>query len=109
MVLNYIGKKFSEEDVLERVNLAKIEETDPNARQLIMNLSRTKLSVLNSLNEDIQQICDCFFLKKHMAALTLSLEIRIHMDQITGTSKVQQLYSTSGNMETQIFKNAKYR
>lgn len=42
MVLNYIGKKFSEEDVLERVNLAKIEETDPNARQLIMNLSRTK-------------------------------------------------------------------
>lgn len=72
MVFNYKGKKFSEEDVLERVELAKNEETDPNARQLIMNLSRTKLSVLNSLSEDIQQICDCFFLKKHMAALTLT-------------------------------------
>lgn len=72
MVFNYNGKKFAEEEVSKRVELAKSEETDTNARLLIMNLSQTKLTVLNSLNEDIQQICDCFFLKKHMAALTLT-------------------------------------
>lgn len=72
MVFNYNGKKFAEEEVSKRVELAKSEETDTNARLLIMNLSQTKLTVLNSLSEDIQQICDCFFLKKHMAALTLT-------------------------------------
>ena len=72
MVFNYNGKKFAEEEVSTRVELAKSEETDTNTRLLIMNLSQTKLTVLNSLSEDIQQICDCFFLKKHMAALTLT-------------------------------------
>lgn len=72
MMINYKGQKYEEKDVSKRIELAKNEETDPNTRMLIMNLSQTKLSVLNSLSEDIQQICDCFFLKKHMAALTLS-------------------------------------
>lgn len=72
MVLKYKGSMYAAEEVSKRIESAKIEEADVNVRMLIMNLSHTKLYVLNSLNEDIQQICDCFFLKKHMAALTLT-------------------------------------
>ncbi len=37
-----------------------------------MNLSKTKLKILKALNTDIQEICDCLFLGKHTAALTMT-------------------------------------
>lgn len=72
MVLNYKGKHYSDEDVTKRVLLAKTEIIDSNTRLFIMNLSKTKLKVLKALNPDIQEICDCLFLGKHMAALTMT-------------------------------------
>ncbi len=68
----YKGSFFSDEEVSKRIDVALSVESDDNTRMLLMNLSNTKLSVLNSLSSDIQEICDCFFLKKHMAALTLT-------------------------------------
>lgn len=72
MVLNYKGKYYSNEDITKRVLLAKTDIVDSNTRLFIMNLSKTKLKVLKSLNPDIQEICDCLFLGKHMAALTMT-------------------------------------
>ena len=72
MIFKYKGTVYTAEEITNRIGDAKIEESDASARMLIMNLSHTKLMVLNSLDEDIQQICDCFFLKKYMAALTLT-------------------------------------
>ena len=37
-----------------------------------MNLSNTQLRILKSLLPDIQEICDCLFLQKYMAAITLT-------------------------------------
>lgn len=68
----YKGSFFSDEEVSKRIDVALSVESDDNTRMLLMNLSNTKLSVLNSLSSDIQEICDCFFLKKYMAALTLT-------------------------------------
>lgn len=72
MVLNYKGKYYSDEDIAKRVLLAKTEIIDSNTRQFIMNLSKTKLKILKALNTDIQEICDCLFLGKHTAALTMT-------------------------------------
>ena len=70
--LNYKGKKNSDEEVSKRIEDAISLENDANIRMLLTNLSHTRLRVLNSLSSDIQEICDCLFLKKHMAALTLT-------------------------------------
>ena len=68
----YKGKNYTDEEVSNRITSAISVESEVNKRLLIMNLSHTKLRVLNSLSSDIQEICDCLFLKKHMAALTLT-------------------------------------
>ena len=68
----YKGKKFSDEEVSKRIEDAISLESDVNIRMLLTNISHTRLRVLNSLSSDIQEICDCLFLKKHMAALTLT-------------------------------------
>lgn len=68
----YKGKKFSDEEVSKRIEDAISLESDVNKRMLLTNLSHTRLRVLNSLSSDIQEICDCLFLKKYMAALTLT-------------------------------------
>lgn len=70
--INYKGKKYSDEEISKRIETAIFVESDVNTRILLMNLSNTRLSVLNSLSSDIQEICDCFILKKYMAALTLT-------------------------------------
>ncbi|MDE7433147.1 MAG: hypothetical protein K2N34_14705 [Lachnospiraceae bacterium] len=70
--INYKGKKYSDEEVSKRIETAISVESDVNTRILLMNLSNIRLSVLNSLSSDIQEICDCLFLKKYMAALTLT-------------------------------------
>lgn len=70
--LNYKGKKYSDEEVSKRIEDVISLENDANIRMLLTNLSHTRLRVLNSLSSDIQEICDCLFLKKHMAALTLT-------------------------------------
>lgn len=72
MVINYKGKYYSDEDIAKRVLLAKTEIIDSNTRLFIMNLCNTKLKVLKALIPDIQEICDCLFLEKHMAALTMT-------------------------------------
>lgn len=72
MVINYRGKCYSDEDIAKRILLAKTDVKDSNTRLFIMNLSKTKLKVLKALNPDIQEICDCLFLGKHMAALTMT-------------------------------------
>lgn len=68
----YTTHKYSIEAIAERVEKAKSEIVDEKSRLLIMNLSQTKLSVLKMLHEDIQEICDCLFLGKHVAALTMT-------------------------------------
>lgn len=68
----YKGNKYSDEEISNRIASAITVESDVNTRLLIMNLSNTRLRVLNSLSSDIQEICDCLFLKKYMAALTLT-------------------------------------
>lgn len=68
----YKGKKYSDEEILKRIEDALLLENDANTRMLLTNLSHTRLRVLNPLSSDIQEICDCLFLKKHMAALTLT-------------------------------------
>lgn len=72
MVLSYKVKYYSDENIAKRVLLAKTNILDSDTRLFIMNLSKTELKVLKSLNPDIQEICDCLFLGKHMAALTMT-------------------------------------
>ena len=71
-IFNYNGKKYTEEEITQRINARFSTESDKNARLLLMNLSNTNLYILKSLSPDIQEICDCLFLKKHMAAITLT-------------------------------------
>lgn len=71
-VFNYKGKKYTEEEIAQRITMGISTESDTNTRLLIMNLSNTNLCVLKSLLPDIQEICDCLFLKKYMAAITLT-------------------------------------
>lgn len=68
----YKGKKFSDEEVSKRIEDAISLESDVNIRMLLTNISHTRFRVLNSLSSDIQEICDCLFLKKYMAALTMT-------------------------------------
>lgn len=68
----YKGKNYTDEEVSKRITSAISVESEVNKRLLITNLSNTRLNVLSSLSSDIQEICDCFFLKKYMAALTLT-------------------------------------
>ena len=63
---------YSDEEVAKRMKIAISLESDINIRMLLMNLSNTRLRVLTPLSSDIQEICDCYFLKKYMAALTLT-------------------------------------
>lgn len=69
---NYKGRMYSDEEVAKRMKIAISLESDINIRMLLMNLSNTRLRVLTPLSSDIQEICDCYFLKKYMAALTLT-------------------------------------
>lgn len=68
----YKGKKYTEEEISKQIESAITIECDHNKRLLLVNLKNTKLRVLSSLSSDIQEICDCFILKKYMAALTLT-------------------------------------
>lgn len=70
--ISYKGKAYTDEEISKRINSAISVEKDANIRLLLMNLSNTRLRVLNSLSSDIYEICDCLFLKKYMAALTLT-------------------------------------
>lgn len=72
ITLEYKGKKYTDEEMSKRVASAISVESDVNKRMLLTNLSNTRLRVLNSLSSDIQEICDCLFLNKYMAALTLT-------------------------------------
>lgn len=72
MITCYKGKKYTDEEIEKRVASAISVESDVNTRMLLTNLSNTKLRVLNSLLSYIQEICDCLFLKKYMAALALT-------------------------------------
>ena len=72
ITLEYKGKKYTDEEISKRVASAISVESDVNKRMLLTNLSNTRLRVLNSLSSDIQEICDCLFLNKYMAALTLT-------------------------------------
>lgn len=72
ITINYKGKKYSDEEVSKRIDSAISVENDVNKRMLLTNLSYTRLAVLNTLSSDIQEICDCLFLKKYMAAATLT-------------------------------------
>lgn len=71
-VINYKGKNFTEESVSQRITTGLTIESDTNTRLLLMNLSSTRLFILKSLLPDIQEICDCLFLQKYMAAITLT-------------------------------------
>lgn len=71
-VINYKGKNFTEESVSQRITTGLTIESDINTRLLLMNLSSTRLFILKSLLPDIQEICDCLFLQKYMAAITLT-------------------------------------
>lgn len=64
MIFEYKGKKFSDEEVSKRIEDAISLESDVNIRMLLTNVSHTRLRVLKSLSSDIQEICDCLFLKK---------------------------------------------
>ena len=72
ITLEYKGKKYTDEEMSKRVSSAISVESDVNTRMFLTNLSNTRLRVLKSLSSDIQEICDCLFLKKYMAALTLT-------------------------------------
>ena len=69
---NYKGKNYTEEEIAQRINSAISTESDTNSRLLLMCLSKINLRTLKPLLPDIQEICDCLFLKKHMAAITLT-------------------------------------
>lgn len=70
--INYKGKNFTEEEISQRIATGLSVESDTNTRLLLMNLSNTQLRILKSLLPDIQKICDCLFLQKYMAAITLT-------------------------------------
>ena len=70
--INYKGKNFTEEEISQRIATGLSVESDTNTRLLLMNLSNTQLRILKSLLPDIQEICDCLFLQKYMAAITLT-------------------------------------
>lgn len=70
--INYKGKNFTEESISQRITTGLTIESDTNTRLLLMNLSSTRLFILKSLLPDIQEICDCLFLQKYMAAITLT-------------------------------------
>ena len=69
---NYNGKNYTEEEITQRINAKISTESDKSTRLLIMNLSNTELRILKPLLPDIQEICDCLFLQKYMAAITLT-------------------------------------
>lgn len=69
---NHKDKKYTEEEVTQRIDEGISTESDKSTRLLLMALRNTKLRVLKSLYPDIHEICDCLFLKKHMAAVTLT-------------------------------------
>lgn len=71
-IFNYKGKNYTEEEIAQRISAGIFTQSDKNTRLLIMNLSNTQLRILKSLLPDIQEICDCLFLQKHMAAITLT-------------------------------------
>lgn len=71
-IFNYKDKKYTEEEVEQRVNAGISTESDKRTRLKIMILSNTQLCILKSLLPDIQEICDCLFLQKYMAAITLT-------------------------------------
>lgn len=71
-IFNFKGKNYTEEEIVQRINAGISMESDKNIRLLLMNLNNTKLFVLKALSPDIQEICDCLFLKKYMAAMTLT-------------------------------------
>lgn len=70
--INYKGKNFTEEEISQRIATGLSVESDTNTRLLLMNLSNTQLRILKSLLPDIQEIFDCLFLQKYMAAITLT-------------------------------------
>ena len=71
-IFNFKGKKFTEDEISQRINAGISTESDKSTRLLIMNLSNTQLRILKPLLPDIQEICDCLFLQKYMAAITLT-------------------------------------
>ena len=71
-IFNYKGKNFTEEEIVQRINAGISTESEKSIRLLIMNLSNTQLNILKPLLPDIQEICDCLFLQKYMAAITLT-------------------------------------
>ena len=72
ITINYKGRRYTDEEVSRRIDSAISVEGNANTRMLLMNLSNSRLRALNSLSSDIQEICDCLFMKKYMAALTLT-------------------------------------
>ena len=62
---NHKDKKYTEEEVTQRIDEGISTESDKSTRLLLMALRNTKLRVLKSLYPDIHEICDCLFLKKH--------------------------------------------
>lgn len=72
LVFNYKNKKITDEDISRMINSGLTIECDTKRRELLVELSNTKLRVLKSIMPDIQEICDCLFLKKYMAAVTLT-------------------------------------
>ncbi len=58
-------------------------ESNNDIRLLIMKLSNVKLKVLKSLLPDIQEICDCLFIRKYMAAMTLTNHVFETMVKLT--------------------------
>lgn len=71
-IFNFKGKKFTEDEISQRIIAGISMESDKSTRLLIMNLSNTQLRILKPLLPDIQEICDCLFLQKYMAAITLT-------------------------------------
>lgn len=71
-IFNFKGKKFTEDEISQRIIAGISTESDKSTRLLIMNLSNTQLRILKPLLPDIQEICDCLFLQKYMAAITLT-------------------------------------
>lgn len=79
----YKGIRYAEEEILQRINDSISVESDNDNRLLLINLSNVKLKVLKSLLPDIQEICDCLFLQKYMAATTLTNHVFETMVKLT--------------------------
>lgn len=82
-IFNYKGKNYTEEEIAQRISAGIFTQSDKNTRLLIMNLSNTQLRILKSLLPDIQEICDCLFLQKYMAAITLTNHLFETMVKLT--------------------------